>query len=59
MTGLLVPPVNLPALTTAFQRLVADAELRREFGANGQEWARRNCWQRSASVLLNGHASFG
>ena len=57
VTGLLVPPVNLPALTAAFQRLIADANLRREFGANGQEWARRNCWSRSAAVLFNGHVS--
>jgi glycosyltransferase involved in cell wall biosynthesis len=52
VTGLLVPPVNLPALTAAFQRLVTDAELRRTLGTNGQEWARRNCWIRSADVLL-------
>ncbi len=54
VTGLLVPPVNLPALTTAFQRLVTDTDLRHELGRNGQEWARRNCWQRSAGVLLAG-----
>ncbi len=52
VTGLLVPPVNLPALTTAFQRLVTDAEFRRTLGTNGQDWARRNCWARSAGVLL-------
>lgn len=52
-TGILVPPVNLPPLTAAFQRLVTDHELRQQYGRNGQEWARRNCWQRSAGVLLS------
>ena len=52
VTGLLVPPVNLPALTAAFQRLVTDTDLRRTLGTNGQDWARRNCWTRSAGVLL-------
>ena len=52
-TGLLVPPVNLPALTTAFQRLVTDPELRHRLGDNGREWARRNCWERSANVLFS------
>jgi glycosyltransferase involved in cell wall biosynthesis len=52
VTGLLVPPVDLPSLTEAFQRLLTDAELRRTLGENGREWARRNCWQRSASILF-------
>lgn len=55
VTGLLVPPVNLPALTSAFQRLITSPELRHELGNNGSDWARRNCWQRSAGVLFNGH----
>ena len=55
VTGILVPPVNLPSLTAAFQRLVSDANLRRELGNNGQEWARRNCWERSADMLLSTH----
>jgi len=55
-TGILVPPVNLPALTTAFQRLVTDPELRHRLGDNGREWARRNCWERSANVLFS-HSS--
>lgn len=53
VTGLLVPPVNLPALTAAFHRLVTNPELRRQFGAAGQDWARRNCWKRSADVLFS------
>jgi glycosyltransferase involved in cell wall biosynthesis len=53
VTGLLVPPVNLPALTSAFQRLITDPELRHQLGDNGRDWARRNCWQRSADVLFN------
>ena len=53
VTGILVPPVNLPALTAAFQRLVTDTDLRRRLGANGQDWARRNCWSRSAEVLFS------
>ena len=57
VTGILVPPVNLPSLTAAFQRLVTDADLRRELGSNGQEWARRNRWERSADVLFGAHTS--
>ncbi len=57
VTGLLVPPVNLPALTAAFQKLVTDPGLRHELGTNGRDWAHRNCWERSADVLLNGHAA--
>jgi glycosyltransferase involved in cell wall biosynthesis len=55
VTGLLVPPVNLPALTSALQRLISAPELRRQLGDNGRDWARRNCWQRSADVLFNNH----
>ncbi len=55
VTGLLVPPVNLPSLTSAFQRLVTDPDLREQLGTNGREWARRNCWQRSANVLFSDH----
>ena len=53
VTGILVPPVNLPSLTAAFQRLMTDADLRRTLGTNGQDWARRNCWERSAEVLFS------
>jgi phosphatidylinositol alpha-1,6-mannosyltransferase len=55
-TGFLVPPVDLPALTSAFQRLVTDPELRRRLGENGRDWARRNCWERSANVLFSTQA---
>ena len=57
VTGILVPPVNLPALTAAFERLITDPELRRRFGENGRDWAGRNCWMRSADVLFNGAGS--
>jgi phosphatidylinositol alpha-1,6-mannosyltransferase len=53
VTGILVPPVDLPALTSAFRRLVADPDLRQRFGHNGRDWARRNCWLRSAEALFN------
>lgn len=52
VTGLLVPPVNLPSLTTTFQRLITDVGLRHQLGHNGQDWARRTCWSRSASALF-------
>lgn len=54
VTGLLVPPVNLPELTAAFRRLATDADLRQKLGRNGRDWARRNCWQRSAAALFAG-----
>jgi len=52
VTGLLVPPDDRPALTAAFQRLIADAELRRRLGDAGREWARQNNWLHSARLLF-------
>ncbi len=36
VTGLLVPPREVPALTGALERLIRDPALRREFGAAGR-----------------------
>jgi phosphatidyl-myo-inositol dimannoside synthase len=56
-TGILVPPLHIPSLTLAFQRLMTNPSLRRTFGENGREWARRNCWMKSAETLLAPEAS--
>jgi phosphatidylinositol alpha-1,6-mannosyltransferase len=52
VTGLLVPPDDRPALTAAFQRLLAEPELRRKLGNAGREWTRQNSWQHSAALLF-------
>ncbi len=52
-TGILVPPVDLPALTLALKRLITNPSLRRALGENGLEWSRRNCWKKSAEILFN------
>jgi len=52
VTGLLVPPADLPALTAAFARLIADPALRRQLGTAGRIWARQHSWTRSAELLF-------
>lgn len=53
VTGLCVPP-NYPAqLTAAFERLIADDDLRRRLGEAGRAWARRNTWHKAADLLFN------
>jgi glycosyltransferase involved in cell wall biosynthesis len=51
-TGLLVPPHRPDELADAFARLIVDDTLRRRLGEAGRAWARRNCWQESASTLF-------
>jgi len=51
-TGLLVPPHQPEQLAEAFARLIVDGDLRRRLGEAGRAWARRNCWQESASTLF-------
>jgi phosphatidylinositol alpha-1,6-mannosyltransferase len=53
VTGLLVPPDRPAQLTAAFERLITDPELRHRLGDAGREWASRNCWRRSASLLFD------
>ncbi|HZZ58873.1 MAG TPA: glycosyltransferase family 4 protein [Opitutaceae bacterium] len=51
-TGLLVPPERPAQLAAAFEKLIHDAELRARLGEAGRQWARRNCWKRSAAALF-------
>ena len=53
VTGLLVPPNRPVQLAAAFEKLIHDEELRKKLGANGREWAMRNCWKESAEALFN------
>jgi glycosyltransferase involved in cell wall biosynthesis len=52
-TGYLVPPDRPAQLAAAFEKLIHDPELRRRLGAAGREFARRNCWKRSAEALFS------
>jgi len=52
VTGLLVPPDRPAQLAAAFEKLIHDPHLRRQLGAAGRDWARRNCWQQSAEALF-------
>lgn len=52
VTGLLVPPHRPAQLAAAFEQLVFDDALRARLGAAGREWARRNCWKKSAEALF-------
>jgi glycosyltransferase involved in cell wall biosynthesis len=56
-TGILVPPMHIPSLTLALKRLITNPSLRRTFGENGSEWARQNCWMKSAETLFAPQAS--
>lgn len=53
VTGLLVPPHRPAQLAAAFEKLIHDAALRRKMGAEGRDWAMRNCWKESAEALFN------
>ena len=53
ITGLLVPPDYPAQLTAAFERLISDRPLRRRLGEAGREWAKRNNWKSSASLLFS------
>jgi glycosyltransferase involved in cell wall biosynthesis len=55
--GILVPPFQVPSLTSALSRLITNPSLCRTFGDNGREWARRNCWMKSAEMLFAPEAS--
>lgn len=52
VTGLLVPPGDLPALTAAFARLIADPALREKMGAAGRRHAFTYSWRESALALF-------
>jgi phosphatidylinositol alpha-1,6-mannosyltransferase len=53
VTGLLVPPNRPAQLTAAFEKLITDANLRKQLGEAGRAWALRNCWKQSAEALFN------
>lgn len=51
-TGLLVAPDDLPGLTAAFARLIADASLREQLGQNGRAHALGHTWSDAARTLF-------
>jgi glycosyltransferase involved in cell wall biosynthesis len=51
-TGILVPPDRPAQLAAAFEMLIHDPQLRRQFGEAGRAWARRTCWKASAEKLF-------
>lgn len=51
-TGLLVAPDDLPGLTDAFARLIADASLRAQLGQNGRARALSHTWSDAARTLF-------
>jgi phosphatidyl-myo-inositol dimannoside synthase len=53
VTGLLVPPDRPAQLAAAFEKLIHDPGLRKQFGDAGREWAMRNCWKESAEALFD------
>lgn len=53
VTGMLVAPERPLQLAAAFETLIHDARLRARLGAAGRDWARRNCWKKSAAALFN------
>jgi len=56
-TGLLVPPGDVPALTTALRRLVADPELARRLGRHGRtDVVPRYSWDRLVDRLVGIYA---
>ncbi len=52
VTGFLVPPHRPAQLTAAFEKLITDPALRRQFGEAGRTWARRHRWAQSAETLF-------
>jgi phosphatidyl-myo-inositol dimannoside synthase len=57
VTGILVPPDRPAQLAAAFERLIFDEQLRNQLGAEGRQWAQRNCWTESAEALFNTEAA--
>ena len=57
-TGLIVPPDNLQATTTAIEKLVMDPTLRSTMGAAGRRWvADQYNWERSVEIMLDVYRS--
>jgi phosphatidyl-myo-inositol dimannoside synthase len=50
-TGLLVDEGNVPALTEAFRRLIADPALRQRLGEGGRKHAAKFCWDATARII--------
>ncbi len=53
VTGFLVTPERPAELAAAFEKLIHDAALRRQFGVAGRIWALRNRWEENASTLFS------
>jgi phosphatidylinositol alpha-1,6-mannosyltransferase len=51
-TGFLVPPNRPAQLCAAFEKLIADPDLRRRMGESGRQWAGRHRWEQSAEALF-------
>jgi glycosyltransferase involved in cell wall biosynthesis len=55
-TGLLVPPLDPPALRAAIDRLVADPELRQRLGAAARERISEICsWDRVIDATISSY----
>ncbi len=52
-TGLLVNEGDVPALTDAFQRLLADSALRQRLGEGGRRHAARFSWDATARIVIS------
>lgn len=52
--GILVKPHDKRALTSAFEQLIEDYELRRKMENNGRIWAQRHNWNQIAERLFKG-----
>ena len=55
--GVLLSIINNAAAAAAFEKLIHDEPLRKQFGEAGREFAQRNCWKQSAEALFRAESS--